>query len=360
MIRNGAVLLLALMFACFANDGQAASRSVECVQTAFNALGFPAGPADGVMGKKTRTAASAYLASNTGIQGLPDLSNSSAGTWCAQLAKHHDSLHALLRSYLADLDSAAKTVKFRELSIVFAGDVTDHHRAAIEAAAREAEEYYSTLLGTELSSRSTMYVSGSPAYLARTYVRHRGTSKSVYARKQKAFAMWITGEATYDGIFINTSSKHFGSSSRQIRRLIFHELYHLYQYQLVGPKTRNCCRSDRVPSIGPQWLFEGAATYMPHHHEGETARSRNLRHGKAARGDLGNASLRKLETRHGLNDVHASYAISSYAVQLLVERNGVGSLGTFYRELGKRGSWREAFDRTFGVSVDEFYSAFID
>jgi Alginate lyase. len=60
-----------------------AFADMTCVQTELARLGFDPGPADGLIGRRTRNAAAEFVSSSA--VSLPDLSNQTAATWCQAL-----------------------------------------------------------------------------------------------------------------------------------------------------------------------------------------------------------------------------------------------------------------------------------
>lgn len=61
------------------------NASLKCVQRSLNALGYDAGPHDGLMGGKTRNASMEFLDSGIALADYPELSSTSAFEWCEKL-----------------------------------------------------------------------------------------------------------------------------------------------------------------------------------------------------------------------------------------------------------------------------------
>ena len=51
-------------------------------------------------------------------------------------------------------------------------------------------------------------------------------------------------------------------------------------------------------------------------------------------------------------------ALAFFAADRLVQRAGETAIFEYFRSLSSSESWREAFEGTFGVTVDDFYEAF--
>ncbi len=69
--------------------------SLRCVQSLLNALGFEAGPSDGVMGSKTRNAAAQYISSGDADEEYPDLTTENSFEWCDTLVSEFEVLRPI-------------------------------------------------------------------------------------------------------------------------------------------------------------------------------------------------------------------------------------------------------------------------
>lgn len=142
-------------------------------------------------------------------------------------------------------------------------------------------------------------------------------------------------------------------------RTAAHELSHVYQYTLQNHGRFDTTHQE-VRIIGPAWIQEGFATWqadralamggvVPY----EQSRQRLLR--QSQRVDV---RLRETETYNGLRGGPGRYDMAAMASELLATGAGEESLITFWTLLRPGTSWQEAFETTFGMTVDEFYRRF--
>ena len=111
---------------------------------------------------------------------------------------------------------------------------------------------------------------------------------------------------------------------------------------------------------GPVWLIHAAEAYVEHAYQTaagiEGPRGVGSRISQAIR----TGQLRSLDTRKGFNEAgyRSARALSSLAGEWLAERAGEPALFEYYRLLPTSGSWEEAFEFAFGITVNAFYEAF--
>lgn len=79
----------------FPSPAHASEEPVRCVQEQLNRMGFPTGIADGLMGKKTKSASISYIAAKKKSLELPELSSKTARHWCKELASTYPELAEL-------------------------------------------------------------------------------------------------------------------------------------------------------------------------------------------------------------------------------------------------------------------------
>jgi len=245
-------------------------------------------------------------------------------------------------------------------TLVFVEPTSANERHLFTDIVEKASRSFKNRLGLDLGQETKIYISSSPQNLVDAYAKHyRGKRPSNKAEKVRRYREFSSAEAKYRVLFISLGSKRFPSNSRNRKvNLVFHEFFHLLQYELIGRKSDKCCRSDRVPVVGPVWLMEGSAEYMARvmmQAEGYEGMSGYLGH--IERNFRANSpdSLQLLETRHGMDQVEGSYDHSAYAVHALVQGGGYNSIQKFYSSLRKTTNWKRAFERSFGITVDDFY-----
>ncbi len=257
-------------------------------------------------------------------------------------------LLVIIITFFAWAIAASADVKF-----VFGPDVTSAQKNRIFKAVERAEAQLRKKYSFQSATGTILFASSDTQFLAEYYCKQRGCSAP---RKKQSIDKWIFGEAFYRGVMINLSSKQ-AKRQGDIENAIVHELFHVFQYEQVGSKSKRCCAQDRVSVVGPTWLMEGSADYFQNSMDRGALR-RLLSHGKKSKRQLGNLGLKGMETRNGINSVNDGYAIGAYATSLLIKQSGEASIAEFYRNLGRGQNWTTAFNKSFGVSVPEFYQNF--
>lgn len=135
--------------------------------------------------------------------------------------------------------------------------------------------------------------------------------------------------------------------------IVPHEYYHLVQMSLSRENFGHA----------PLWLREGSAEYTAFRmldrigkYKYSNARTRKL--GPAITAFKNGSTLRVLEGMNGR--FLDTYTLGFFAVEMLAAKSGEASTTKFWTRLGTNGSWQQAFQQTFGLSVDAFYAQFDD
>lgn len=146
-------------------------------------------------------------------------------------------------------------------------------------------------------------------------------------------------------------------------KVMAHEAHHVFQGQLYpnGWKA-TMVGNDRVWSIGPVWLLEGAAEWVGW----RLTIDRGLVPYDATRAEWEEWSRRidrplsELETRGAIDRTGNAYLLSALAVDELIGTAPAGarSLTAYYKAIGRGTAWKTAFKQAFGVSVATFYKRF--
>ena len=179
----------------------------------------------------------------------------------------------------------------------------------------------------------------------------------------------ITGRVawgTFDGDGIFLLGTHIIADTRNLVHFIVHEYFHAIQ-------TIGYLGSDRIRHTGPEWLVEGSARYteplaleyfdLPlDGFTGSYSRAAEIR----AVSNL-TASLKSMETWEGFfeaeHDSLLSYILGRLAAEYLADNyGGLEAIFEYYRSFDPDApfsvSWREAFESTLGISIDDFYEEF--
>ena len=130
----------------------------------------------------------------------------------------------------------------------------------------------------------------------------------------------------------------------------------------LAPRESLPPASEGVSPSGPEWLSVGMLRYVEAAARDAvwtgTIASDRTRRVRTAREVA--QTLRSMERSAAFEAVEstAANALSFLAADWLVGRAEQRAIFEYYRVLPSSGSWEEAFERAFGIAVDEFYDAF--
>lgn len=209
----------------------------------------------------------------------------------------------------------------------------------------------------------TLFVFAEPENLVDHYMKFHNMPESRRADLLSQWGHTRAGEAGRGNIFLLTDLIWESAKADSALALSFftHEYAHVLQWSFTSNVSS---MNNATPPIGPVWLVEGSAEYLAasHMHEigQETLSERRLRWKEQA--SAADKPLHSLETWSGMNSVGdtAGYALGALAVHQLVKQHGISSLLEYSEAIGSAGSWRPAFQQTFGVSIEQFYENFKD
>ncbi|TAK73860.1 MAG: hypothetical protein EPO16_11765, partial [Dehalococcoidia bacterium] len=138
------------------------------------------------------------------------------------------------------------------------------------------------------------------------------------------------------------------SPDSPLRTILVHEYFHQLQDQL-----------DHAASAGgvPDWILEGSARYAEYRHVAYLGGDTSEQEGYLSR--PGNTNLAALQTCDG-PECHESELrwVGAAAIAWLNDRTRPSAYIDFWRESGRMGDWRKAFQRTYGVTIESFYQQF--
>ena len=161
-------------------------------------------------------------------------------------------------------------------------------------------------------------------------------------------------------IFIRTAAfaTHHGGG----RTVMLHEYVHALQDELSAPVPTDPESADEVPLVGPRWLWEGQAMYFElMMFFGEEFESHRQGQWSIARMDEVRPSLQTLETPRGLNEADDRRLSMMFVAVDVLLRDFDASFAdhmAFHQRLGAGAMWEEAFQHTFGITVEDFYTHF--
>ena len=154
------------------------------------------------------------------------------------------------------------------------------------------------------------------------------------------------------------------TSPESLKKISAHEILHALQHDLAGVKGGSDDHS--IPETGPRWLTEGIAEFLAYQALSaadvlsyDTKRNSTDPWGFVKRGEYVDKPLSELETMVGIRAARGStYSYFLLAAELLASRTGQSSLIHYYTLLPPGTTWQEAFETTFGMTVEEFYVLF--
>jgi hypothetical protein len=214
------------------------------------------------------------------------------------------------------------------------------------------------LLGAPITSVRT-FASNSPDWLADQQCRFYGhDDDSCRQSTAQAYASG-TAEGGTGAIFLNCASPAWRYDAGQNQKIIAHELFHTFQYQLDKLVNNGSTPSSQVRPSGPVWLDEGAPEAVGY----RVAADRRLVPSSLA-GEISHAKqfstpLSSLETRDEAN-IPNIYSLFHVAVDHLVSITPAGfpALTTYLNAIGGGMAWQGAFQAAFGMSVEAYYANF--
>lgn len=129
-----------------------------------------------------------------------------------------------------------------------------------------------------------------------------------------------------------------------------HEYFHVLQFALAdgligGPHGR-----------APNWLIEGPASYAGWGALGATINQGVASHRPASIAAV--ARVPSLQNPQGADQSAVDYHLGFLATEWLVDYAGAEALVDYYRRLPSSNGWESAFAEAFGLSVEDFYTAF--
>jgi len=318
-----------------AGTAMAADECVRTLQTIFNEAGFNAGKPDGLPGRNTYAAGAAYREANADII-LPVLTKTTTRQWCATLVPVVPSL----------------------VLIVTEGDgVSDPMKVMISEGALTAEGLAFESFGVTPRQETTIFASTDAVWLTTNYLDANDLDPRYRSGKLKSFgACNPAASFGWYSVFLCTDSEDWGRGPSPVQRIVGHELWHVIQADLVGPKAKGCCtNNDEMSVFGPEWLKEGSAQWFGLRTIAELGKINLEREVRSYLRDVpADLVVFERNSRKGFRDNRRSLSVGILATHFLVAQAGEYALPDFYRQLGRGSSWKVAFETAFGYSPEQF------
>jgi hypothetical protein len=240
-------------------------------------------------------------------------------------------------------------------SFTFGGEMSAAAQDEIKGDVAYAMQDEAVLLGAPITSVAT-FASSNPDWLADQLCRFIGAGSKCFS-----YAGGPAATSSHGGIFLNWASLSWTSGAPQNQKIIAHELFHVFQYQLDKLFAAHES-SSRVYLSGPVWLLEGSAEMVGY----RVAVDRRLfpSYASVLAGQISRAKqigtpLSSLET-YDEAQIPNVYGLFSVAVDHLVTvaPGGLLALTGYYNALGAGMVWQDAFRAAFGMSIEAYYANF--
>ena len=259
------------------------------------------------------------------------------------------------------------------LTWVFAGDVPDIEQAMFREEMEYVRAYFTDKFG--VTARGfTVLVGENYAALAPVYRNVVGRELSeAYHPNGKFDRAWVTSSA-HGGAVMALIYGVPAHSFSSLKHDIVHEYFHVIQGQLASgfAQLQNGKIGFGYPRARPpDWLVEGFASYADYKYTPTRPDRRQFLNDRFTPfEDLGNAqnSGRMIygDLARTVSDPNARrvfgefyfYALSFSAALFLGDQAEENSYVEFWRLLGERSTWEQAFEEAFGTGVDDFYKEF--
>jgi hypothetical protein len=261
-------------------------------------------------------------------------------------------------------DAAACEVLDPAPKFDFGIGVTDAEQQEVRDDVAFALGQLRSLTGVTLQG-PTIYVSRDAQQLAEWATAQYKLAPSALAVKLRQYqALGTTAEAGDEAVLVVALSptwQRADAASRQ--EILAHELFHLVQEQLMGrPDNWAQTSAGQIRPSGPVWLTEGTAEVVGY----QVAAARGLFDLPSQLAALREEArywatpLSRFETYAGSTSIGTAYHTMWFAANRLIEQapRGLASALRYWSSIGAGASWRDAFAKAFGKSVDAFYSAF--
>ena len=232
-----------------------------------------------------------------------------------------------------------------EPDLKFIGAVPAATQAAVRAELRSLTAFFRDRLGAPPVDY-TIYIGADAQALSDIHQRVFGSDlpeRFCYRTDDKAVVI-IIGPDCYTTPPYDLDHRHF---EVVIRRLAPHTS--------LPPMPNGYWR-------GPVWLYRAGQEYVGAAYRDSQGREEltAVALAETSRAAQITDPLKTLDTWERFHEVGywEAAGVGFLAVQWLVERAGERAILDYYRQLPRSGSWEQAFERAFGIAVDDFHEAF--
>ena len=285
-----------------------------------------------------------------GAVGLPSGADARAWRWdhSRQQYQPYRAGHASLRQGEALWIEVSQPVNWwqpgtADPPIVFLGDVPIEDKRAILGEYQDVRRFF--------AEHFAVATRGRPRYIAADVEAARPMYlRSIGAEPPDGLCAW-----THQGIEIRML-RCLGPPQDTFDYDYLREL--LREIPGIGLQQRG---GPTLDGPGPGWLLEGTRQYaLTSYREARgdpASRQRSNMENGARRTSLPLSYFEVIESRDGATSFSEG-ALGFFAVEWLAERAGSPAVFDYLRLMRTSEDWRKTFETAFGISVDEFYSAF--
>jgi len=323
-------------------------EGVRCVQAQLTAAGHNAGPTDGLLGPRTKSALKAFEKQN-GVVTTRTFNVALGNSICRRIGM----MRADLRQYWPSGSGG--------VSVIYADSIDEAFRKEFDRALAKPVDAVSSLLEVELAGRDIIVVAETAAELERLVKQNTGLNISNLGRGIRdacgTFRNFAGRTAPGIAYFCKspTASVQSGIERSWLDFTIAHEFMHLAQLQLAGTVNPSLGYKARLDAEGSIWLIEGSAqafgnrmalgtpdwdfrTVMYRRLEGQFPDLKSLESAKALEKDISNI-----------------YRAGTLAAIDLIDLEGYPAIMKMYELMGYGEPWSSAFQTAFSMSVEEYY-----
>jgi len=239
------------------------------------------------------------------------------------------------------------------VNFVFGTNVSAADQASVRDAIKNATEYGKEVLSYEPATY-TVHAFQDSGEMAETYARWiEDPSPDTIQRVKRLFGANTAGVVSFgDGMFIPTWVSSWTRSSTFRYLVIGHEYFHVVQGALKATPERRGT---------PLWLSEGSAelfgVYAYNRKTG--VQFTTVRNAYIRQVDGVAESLVNLEAGGRFSaTADDSYPLAMLAVEYLIKDRGWKGMVDYFKAIGDKVEWHQAFTQSFGVAYDSFAGSF--
>ncbi len=245
---------------------------------------------------------------------------------------------------------------------IFAENIPAAHQTALRDEMEHSRAYISDRFDVEATGFTVLV--GDHEWMSPVYRDMTGGGDfSLVSNPHASSDAFVFDSATDGAVMALVYGHLLDESLNSHTESIIHEYFHVVQLQLAAGFK------------GAFWLVEGSASYADYVYSLGRPGRRDFserftpyvdlaRRGAGEPEFLNNlsAELARYEDTGAFYDSHEAYPLSFIAISFLIEEQAEreDSFVNYWKLLGERSTWQQAFEEAFGIPVDDFYRALDD